>query len=119
MTDAEPDLERFRLHAELCKVLTDPKRLALLHALRTGERSVGELAETTHSTLANTSPPLAVLRAAGLVEGSRDGTTVRYRLAEPEIIAACDIVDGIVGRRLAQHTPLPADPRPAAAGATH
>jgi len=29
----------------LCKVLTDPKRLMILQALRAGERSVGELAD--------------------------------------------------------------------------
>ncbi len=99
MPPLNDDLDRYRLHAELCKVLTDPKRLALLNALRTGDRSVGELAETIRSTLANTSQHLAVMRSAGLVEGTRDGTTVRYRLAEPAIIAACDIVSGIVERR--------------------
>ena len=35
--DAAP--ERFRLHADLCKVLTDPKRLMILEALRHGGRS--------------------------------------------------------------------------------
>lgn len=93
-------VDRYRLHAELCKVLTDPKRLVLLDALRAGERSVGELAATIDATLANTSQHLAVMRAAGLVDGTRNGTTVRYHLAEPAIIAACDIVRGIVDRRL-------------------
>jgi DNA-binding transcriptional ArsR family regulator len=102
MPTTDTDLERYRLHAELCKVLTDPKRLVLLDALRSGERSVGELAATIGSTLANTSQHLAVMRSAGLVDGTRDGTTVRYRLAEPAIIAACDIVGGIVERRLAR-----------------
>lgn len=99
MPTLNDDLDRYRLHAELCKVLTDPKRLALLNALRSEDRSVGELAETIRSTLANTSQHLAVMRSAGLVEGTRDGTTVRYRIAEPAIIAACDIVSGIVERR--------------------
>ncbi len=99
---ASTDLDHYRLHADLCKVLTDPKRLMLLDALRGGERSVGELAEVIHATLANTSQHLAVMRSAGLVDGVRDGTTVRYRLAEPAIIAACDIVRGIVDRRLAR-----------------
>ncbi|HYO43459.1 MAG TPA: metalloregulator ArsR/SmtB family transcription factor [Candidatus Limnocylindrales bacterium] len=102
MTAFDPDHERYRLHAELCKVLTDPKRLALLDALRTDDRSVGELAEAIGATLANTSQHLAVMRSAGLVEGHRDGTTVRYRIAEPAITAACDIVHGIVDRRLAR-----------------
>lgn len=98
------DLERYRLHAELCKVLTDPKRLMLLAALASGTRSVGELADDIDSTLANTSQHLAVMRAAGLVEGTRDGTTIHYRLAEPAIIDACDIVQGIVERRLARRS---------------
>jgi len=102
MTSFDADLETYRLHAELCKVLTDPKRLALLDALRSGDRSVGELAGFIGATLANTSQHLAVMRGAGLVEGHRDGTTVRYQIAEPAITAACDIVHGIVERRLSR-----------------
>jgi DNA-binding transcriptional ArsR family regulator len=96
-----PDLDRYRLHAEICKVLTDPKRLRLLDALRDGERSVGDLAAILGVPLPNASQHLAVLRAAGLVDGRRDGTSVRYRLAEPAILDACDIVGDIVDRRLA------------------
>ena len=95
-------LEHYRLHAEVCKVLTDPKRLMLLDTLRAGERSVGELAHAIGVTLPNASQHLAVMRAAGLVEGRRTGTTVTYRLAEPAIADACDIIHAIVTRRLAQ-----------------
>jgi DNA-binding transcriptional ArsR family regulator len=99
---ATPDLlDRYRLHAEVCKVLTDPKRLMLLAALRDGDRTVGELAEAIGASLPNASQHLAVLRAAGLVDGRREGASVRYRLAEPIILDACDIVGGIVERRLA------------------
>jgi ArsR family transcriptional regulator len=93
-------LEHYRAHAELCKVLTDPKRLMLLDALRTGERSVGELAEAIDASLPNASQHLAVLRSSGLVDAQRTGQTVHYRLAEPAIVEACDIVDAIVARRL-------------------
>jgi ArsR family transcriptional regulator len=103
------DLDHYRLHAELCKVLTDPKRLMLLDALRGDERSVGELAEAIGAALPNASQHLAVLRGAGLVDARRTGTTVRYRLAEPAIVEACDVIDRIVRRRIAR----PAD-RPAA-----
>lgn len=95
-------LERYRLHAEICKVLTDAKRLMLLDTLRGGERSVGELAVAIGVTLPNASQHLAVLRSAGLVDGRRQGTTVNYRLAEPAITTACDIIHAIVTRRLAQ-----------------
>ena len=97
---AQETLEHYRLHAEVCRVLTDPKRLMLLAALRAGERSVGELALEIGVALPNASQHLAVLRAAGLVGSRRVRTTVVYRLAEPAIADACDIISAIVSRRL-------------------
>ena len=98
--------ERYRVHAELCKVLTDPKRLMILDSLRHDERTVGELAEAIGVTLPNASQHLAVMRNAGLVEGRRAGTTINYRLAEPTIVDACDIVQRIVARRV-ESRPVP------------
>jgi ArsR family transcriptional regulator len=94
-------IDLYRMHADVCRVLTDPKRLMLLDCLRAGDRSVGDLAEAIGVSLPNASQHLAVLRTAGLVEGRRAGTTVVYRLAEPAIADACDIIHGIVARRLA------------------
>jgi ArsR family transcriptional regulator len=91
----------FRLHAELCKVLTDPKRLQLIGALRNAERCVGDLAEQVGMSLPNASQHLSVLRHAGLVAARREGTTVHYRLIEPRIADACDIVHQIVADRRA------------------
>lgn len=101
MDVSEAALERYRLHAEVCRVLADPKRLMLLDALRSGERSVGELAAAMGLALPNVSQHLGVLRGAGLVEGRRAGTTIRYRLSEPAIVEACDVIQRIVGMRLA------------------
>ena len=102
MSEIDADtIERFRLHAEVCKVLTDPKRLMILDALRHGDRSVGALADAIGVTLPNASQHLAVMRAAGLVVGRRAGTTITYRLAEPSIVEACDVIHRIVERRMA------------------
>ncbi len=98
------DPERYRLHAEVCRVLTDPKRLMILDVLREGEHSVGDLAEALGCNLANASQHLAVLRTAGLVDTRRSGTTILYTLAEPELIEACDVIHRIVGRRLASRS---------------
>ena len=98
------DPERYRLHAEVCRVLTDPKRLMLLDVLREGEHSVGDLAEELGCNLANASQHLAVLRTAGLVDTRRSGTTILYTLAEPELVEACDVIHRIVGRRLASQS---------------
>jgi ArsR family transcriptional regulator len=94
-------IDLYEQQAAICKVLTDPKRLMLLEALRSSDRSVGELADELGVTLPNVSQHLAILRAAGLAESRRTGRTVRYSLAEPSILEACDIVGGIVARRLA------------------
>ncbi|MGC8474405.1 MAG: ArsR/SmtB family transcription factor [Candidatus Dormibacteria bacterium] len=92
--------DAYRRHAEICKVLTDPKRLMLLDALRFRELSVGQLADLLGITLANCSQHLSVLRSALLVDSRHQGTTVLYRLTEPRIAEACDIIEAIVGSRL-------------------
>lgn len=103
MSSAPPlapiDIERFRATADICRALTDPKRLALLHQLRDGERTAGALAADLGCTLANASQHLAVLRHAGLVSSRRDGTSIHYRLAAPEILDACDTVTRLAGSR--------------------
>jgi DNA-binding transcriptional ArsR family regulator len=98
-TLAPIDFERFRAAADICRALTDPKRLALLHQLRDGERTAGALAGDLGCTLANASQHLAVLRHAGLVASRRDGTSIHYRLAVPEILDACDTVTRLARSR--------------------
>ena len=94
-------LERYRLHADICKVLTDPKRLMLLEFLRVGERSVGELADAHRRGAPEREPAPRRPARCRARRGRRAGTTVTYRLAEPAIVDACDIVHAIVTRRLA------------------
>ncbi len=101
----------YGLHAEICKVLTDPKRLMILDVLRGGECSVGELANRTEIRLANASQHLGVLRRTGLVKVRREGTTVYYRIAEPAILDACEIIHGIVAARLGRAPRLARRPR--------
>lgn len=107
---APPDDATYRQHADLCKVLTDPKRLLLIDALRHAERCVGDLAEEIGMSLPNASQHLSVLRHAGLVAARREGTTVHYRLVEPRIAEACDLVHQIVADRRAGAAPADVGP---------
>lgn len=107
MSEPIPDIDRYQLHREVCKVLTDPKRLMLIEALAGGERSVGDCASQLGVTLANVSQHLAVLRHAGLVETRRDGQTVWYHLCEPEIVEACRLIDRIIARRMRARYDVP------------
>ncbi|MCL5947266.1 MAG: metalloregulator ArsR/SmtB family transcription factor [Chloroflexi bacterium] len=86
--------------ARLCQILADMKRLRLLHALGTQERSVSELAELIGASQSNTSQHLASMRDIGLVVTRRVGTAIYYHLAYPRILEACTIVEDIVRQQL-------------------
>jgi DNA-binding transcriptional ArsR family regulator len=62
------------------KALADPTRREILHLLRSGPRSSGELAEHFPSAWATISRHLAVLRDAELVTTERNGSSILYEL---------------------------------------
>lgn len=62
------------------KALADPTRREILHLLRSGPRSSGELAEQFPSAWATISRHLAVLRDAELVTTERNGSSILYEL---------------------------------------
>lgn len=72
--------------AELLKSLSHPQRLLVLCALGTEEKSVAELRELLDIEQVPMSQQLMRLRADGLVEARRVGTTVYYRITNPEVL---------------------------------
>lgn len=72
--------------AELLRSLSHPQRLLVLCALGSEERSVAELRELLDIDQVPMSQQLMRLRADGLVEARRDGTTVHYRIKKPEVL---------------------------------
>ena len=65
------------------KKLSNPDRLLVCCALVDGERSVRELEDILGIRQPGLSQQLAELRAAGLIEGRKEGKHVFYRLADP------------------------------------
>lgn len=84
------------------QALSEPTRLRLLQWLRTGEHSVGELAQRCGSSAANVSRHVALLAQHGLVTRESRGTSVMVRIADPSVYALCDLVCGTLARRYAQ-----------------
>lgn len=85
------------------RLLADPTRLRLLNALHDlGELSVSGLAQHTDTGLANASKHLAMLERERLVARRREGTTVNYRIADPTIMALCDLVCTSLRERFAE-----------------
>ncbi len=65
---------------EVFKALSDPTRREILRALRSGEKTAGELAELFPLTKSTLSGHFAVLKAADLVLTEKRGTSIIYRL---------------------------------------
>jgi DNA-binding transcriptional ArsR family regulator len=72
--------------AVIARALADAKRLCVVERLAEGECSVSELSRGVGCQVPNMSQHLAVLRAAGIVESRRDGSTVFYRLVDAQIL---------------------------------
>jgi len=89
-----------RLQAEVLKVLANPTRLDILHRLADGPLEVGRLAGLVGTAQPNASQHLALLRSAGLVEAERHGREIRYRLTDPDVLVACELMRGVLLRRI-------------------
>jgi ArsR family transcriptional regulator, virulence genes transcriptional regulator len=99
--DVAMDRKLYELQAQLCKTLSNPKRLEILDILKAaGEITVNALAEALEIPKANTSQHLAVLRQAGVVNSRRDGINVYYSLRSERISEACALTRQILLERL-------------------
>ena len=90
------------LQATTLRALASAHRVRLIHLLIGGPREVREIAAALGLGQATTSQHLAALRSVGLVEATRDGRLVAYRLADPDIAVACTLMRGVLVRRLAR-----------------
>ena len=80
------------LIGERFKVLGEPARLEILHALRGGELTVTRLVETTGLGQGNVSKHLQLLHAHGFVTRRKDGLHVLYALADRSVFRLCEIM---------------------------
>ncbi|HYO42785.1 MAG TPA: metalloregulator ArsR/SmtB family transcription factor [Candidatus Limnocylindrales bacterium] len=96
--DASSEIDRIQV--DLIRALAGAHRLQIVHLLRPGPLEVGELARALGLPQATLSANLAAMRAVGLVEAARDGRVVRYRIPDPEILDACDLMRNVIVRRL-------------------
>jgi DNA-binding transcriptional ArsR family regulator len=85
------------------RALGEVARLRLLLVLRGGPRGVSELVERVGMGQAVVSKHLGVLKGAGLVECTREGNRVIYRIADERVFDMCALVcEGVARRARAQ-----------------
>ena len=96
------DMTIYNLQAEISKTLANPIRLAILHTLKEGEKSVNELTDMLGISQSNLSQHLALMRQKGIVTTRKQGTSIFYRVTDPKINQACDIVRQVLIDQLKQ-----------------
>ncbi|OGO62964.1 MAG: hypothetical protein A2Z45_08985 [Chloroflexi bacterium RBG_19FT_COMBO_55_16] len=102
----ELEREVNQLHAEFCAGLADPKRILIIYALSEGPLNVGELAESLNLSQPAVSRHLKVLRERGMVIGSRFGPSVEYRIGDPRLIEALDLLRAALRDHLSHRAEL-------------
>ena len=77
----------YQAKAELFRTLGHPTRIRVLELLQGGPLAVRDLLSELEIEPSSLSQQLAVLRRSGLVTSARDGSTVLYTLATPDVAA--------------------------------
>ncbi len=95
--------ELYQLHAEMCKVFSNPIRLEILNYLRDKELSVTELIKRTKLSQANISQNLSIMKSKGIVVSDRKSKSIYYKLSNPKIIKAFDIIKEVLIERLKEN----------------
>lgn len=84
------------LKAKLFRGFADTSRLAILEALRSGEKTVSELITLVRLSQSNTSMHLACLKDCGLVQSRQEGRRVYYALADARMESILRTVEDLL-----------------------
>lgn len=96
----------YQYHAEMCKVFSHPKRLELINLLREKEMSVGDLSQKLGLAPANLSQHLAMMRERRILATRKEGNVVYYRIANPKLLRAFDMLREILFEQIRQEAAL-------------
>ena len=88
--------------ARIGKAVASPQRLEILDLLSQGPRTVENLAQEAHLTVANTSRHLQILRVARLIEAEKEGVFVRYHVADEAVVDFFRSLRVLAASRLAE-----------------
>jgi rhodanese-related sulfurtransferase/DNA-binding transcriptional ArsR family regulator len=100
------------IYEQFCRVakaLASPRRIELVELLAQGPRTVEALGRVADMSLANTSAHLQVLRTTGLVETTKQGLFVTYRLADRSVADLLLALRKVAETRLAEVSKITRD----------
>jgi DNA-binding transcriptional ArsR family regulator len=94
------------LHATICQAMADPVRILIVYALSERPMYVHELAEALQKPQSTVSRHLRTLRDTRVVLAERDGTSVKYSLADARVVDALNIMRGVLRDMLSRDAEL-------------
>ncbi|GAB93380.1 ArsR/SmtB family transcription factor [Gordonia rhizosphera] len=101
----------YKLKAEFFKTLGHPARIRILELLTQRDHSVAEMLGEVGLESSNLSAQLAVLRRAGVVVARKEGSTVIYSLAAPDIAELMVVARKVLTGMLSEHVEVLSDLR--------
>ncbi len=107
--------ELVELIARRFHLLGEPMRIRLFDRLRDGEATVQQLADGLHTSQQPVAKHLILMAAAGVLARRKVGNSVRYRIADQDVLILCERVCGSAERQLLDLAALvaaPGTPRP-------
>jgi len=104
--NADINRELYRCHADMCKVFSHPTRLEILNRLREQEMSVSELARRLELSIGNLSQHLNMMKQRRVLVSRKDGNMVYYRLANPKMLKAFDMIREILLEQMQRESVL-------------
>ena len=106
LTKPQFDMTIYELQAELSKTMANPLRLAILHCLKDGERTVNDLVKIIDANQSNVSQHLALMRQRQIVKTRKAGSNIYYRVANPKISQACDMIREVLLEQITEKSEI-------------
>jgi Predicted transcriptional regulators len=106
---ARSALPIYRLKADFFRLLGHPARVRILELLRDGERSVGDLQAELGLDSSGTSQHLGAMRRQGVLDSRRAGTSVFYRVKDPQLFQLMEVARQILSTQLQETSDLLGD----------
>ena len=96
----------FEIQAKLCRSMSNPVRIEIIHMLRTGAKCVGEIANLLGQPQTAISRHLSLLSTSGIITSQHQGSNVFYQIANPKIAEICDLMREVLMDETTHRTEL-------------
>lgn len=96
----------YEMQASVCAALGNAKRIQIIDLLQDGEKTAGTLVNEMGISKANLSQHLQVMKSKGLLLSRREGVSIFYRISNPKIVAACQLMRAVLLEQLEEMSKL-------------